>query len=256
MSLPVEPESGLFADPIEPAFVEAPEVGELAALVMDRWAEFEPLLTAIDEDGLAIAYVFETRPFDPLADEYKRHVVAKVTKASPLWQCLSGVRLAVQFRRWFWEKYSPEQREAVVYHELRHIRVEEPAHPGEPVRISLAPHDLEEFLGVARRYGAVLPDVERLIKVHSWWEQEQPGVALEPGRSVDLATGEITEGSVQEPDPLADLAPEARRGVLRAADKFRREIEAGEIDVTISTPGREPVTIVGRGGRKPKGGAA
>jgi hypothetical protein len=198
MSLPIEPETGLFPSDDEPAFVRSPEVEELAGEVMDEWPEFEPIRTAID-DGLAIAYVFETKPFDPTKDEYKRHVVAKVTKASPIWQCLADVRLAIQFRQWFWNKYTPEQRAAVIYHELKHIEITEPENPGDPIKVSLKPHEIEEFYGVARRYGAILPDIANLVKVHSWWQQEQPGATLEPGRAVDADTGEISEGTVQPP---------------------------------------------------------
>jgi Putative phage metallopeptidase len=250
MSLPIEPDSGLFPDDAEPAFVRSSEVEDLATTVMQQWPEFEPIRTAIS-DGLEIAYVFETKPFDPLKDEYKRHVVARVSKASPLWQCLAEVRLAVQFRQWFWDKYSATQREAVLYHELKHIEVDlDSATP----KVSLKPHEIEEFYGVARRYGGVLPDIANLVKVHSWWAQEQPGATLEPGRVIDQDTGEITEGTVA---PLADildtLSPKARAGVLSAARKFKRDIEAGGTDVTISTHidgvSSEPVTIHGK--RKP-----
>lgn len=241
MSLPIDPESGLFPDDVEPAFVRSDEVEYLAREVMDAWPEFEPIRTAI-EDGLAIAYVFETKPFDPTKDEYKRHVVAKVTKASPLWQCLAEVRIAVQFRQWFWDKYTPAQRAAVIYHELKHIEIDLDS---APPKLSLRPHEIEEFYGVARRYGAVLPDIANLVKVHSWWEQEQPGATLGPARSVDQDTGEITEGKV-EPDILDTLSPSARAGVIAAALKFKRSIEAGGTDVTISTAGHEPVTIHGK----------
>ena len=205
--------------------------------------------TAAIDDGLTIAYVFETKPFDPTKDEYKRHVVAKVTKASPIWQCLADVRLAIQFRQWFWNKYTPEQRAAVIYHELKHIEITEPENPGDPIKVSLKPHEIEEFYGVARRYGAILPDIANLVKVHSWWAQEQPGATLEPGRAVDADTGEITEGTVQ-PAGLEDLSPKARAGVLAAARKFKRSVEAGGTDVTITTHidgvSSEPVTIRGR----------
>ena len=247
MSLPIEPESGLFPDDAEPAFVRSSEVEELAKQVMAQWPEFEPICTAID-DGLSIAYVWETKPFDPTKDEYKRHVVAKVTKASPLWQCLAEVRLAVQFRAWFWDKYTPEQRAAVIYHELKHIEVEEPDKPGDPVKVSLKPHEIEEFYGVARRYGAVLPDIANLVKVHSWWQQEQPGATLESGRSVDQDTGEITEGTVQpeQVDP----------GIVRAARKFKRAMESldvGSVSISTEIDGKrsDPVTFRGRASRQP-----
>ncbi len=170
MAIPLEPDTGLFPELEPDAFSRAPELGELATAVIAKWNEFESLRRAI-ADGLAIAYVWDNKPFDPAKDEYKRHVVAKVTKASPLWECLAEVRLAIQFRRWFWDKYSEVQREAVVYHELRHIRIDW-TEDGE-LTIKLVPHDLEEFNAVARRYGAVLPDVDRLLKNHRLWANEQ-----------------------------------------------------------------------------------
>ena len=37
MSLPIDPETGLFPSDDEPAFVRSPEVEELAGEVMDEW---------------------------------------------------------------------------------------------------------------------------------------------------------------------------------------------------------------------------
>jgi hypothetical protein len=211
MSLPIEPETGLFPTDDEPAFVRSPEVEELASEVMAAWPEFEPIRTAIDE-GLTIAYVFETKLFDPTKDEYKRHVVSKVSKASPLWQCLAEVRLAIQFRQWFWERYTPEQRAAVIYHELKHIDVDLDS---APPKVSLRPHEIEEFYGVARRYGAVLPDIANLVKVHSWWQQVGN---RKTGRVLVLcAHGPLVEvkGDPHGAGTLACLARRARIDVAR-----------------------------------------
>jgi hypothetical protein len=124
-------------------------------------------------DGVRLAFVWDNKPFDPATDEYRRHVIAKVTKASPLWAFLAETDLVIQFRRWFWDQFDETQREAVLYHELRHIEIAEGGDRGP--KLSLNPHDLEEFYGVARRYGHALPDIARLVKVHGWHEMEANG---------------------------------------------------------------------------------
>ena len=172
MAIPLEPESGLFPGIDVDPFEQSDEVKELAGHVIHRWPEFEPIREAIG-DGLRIAFVWDNKGFDPTKDEYKRHVIAKVTKASPLWTYLAETELVVQFRRWFWDQFDETQREAVLYHELRHIDVTEGDDKGPKVR--LAPHEVEEFYGVARRYGHALPALERLIKVHGWHELEASG---------------------------------------------------------------------------------
>jgi hypothetical protein len=65
----------------------------------------------------------------------------------------------------FWEQATPQQREALVFHELKHAAqaVGKDGEPrftdeGDPIW-AIAPHDIEEFNDVARRYGAWLPDV-------------------------------------------------------------------------------------------------
>ena len=88
---------------------------------------------------------------------------------------------------------------------------------------------MEVFCGAPRRYGAVLPDIAKLVKVHSWWAQEQPGATLEPGRSVDQDTGEITEGTVV---PFGE----------RVAAEVVAKINAGALgpNVTASRGGPKP----------------
>lgn len=65
----------------------------------------------------------------------------------------------------WWRAASPHQREALVFHELRHAdhaRDKEGSpkfdDDGNPVW-GIAPHDLEEFSSVVARYGAYLPDI-------------------------------------------------------------------------------------------------
>lgn len=64
----------------------------------------------------------------------------------------------------FWRySLSPKQREALIDHELCHLWAEADEKTGE-VKLSMLPHDLEEFNAVVRRHGIWLKDVDQLIK--------------------------------------------------------------------------------------------
>lgn len=165
---------GLLDVMVEPPFVRSQQVEDLALDVIASFDEFEPIQTAQRECGLAIEYVFETRPFDPARDEYHPHVVAKVTKASPLWLSLTDTHLVVQFRRWFWERFDDAQRRAVLHHELTHVEVDEPDDQGRiPVR--LRKHDVEDFTQTMRRFGPVIPGRAAFIAAANEWGRENPG---------------------------------------------------------------------------------
>jgi hypothetical protein len=206
MAIPLEPQTGFFPGLSEPPFMESRDVRDLVERVMGRWQEFEELRRAVDDGDVVIRYVFETKAFDPATDEQKRHAIAKVTKASPLWAVLAETTLVIQFRRWFWDRFDDRQREAVAYHELKHIDLTDGGDKGP--RLRLRPHDLEEFHGVVRRYGDALPDIANLLKVHGWWRAEQPG-------------GDLVQLSVlgDEPDEEDgdELGPVDAEAVLRMA---------------------------------------
>ena len=194
-----DPGAGLFPDTLEPPFVRSSEVRDLAGEVIAAFDEFEPIATSLREAGLVLEYVWETKPFDPARDEYKPHVIAKVTKAPPLWLSLVDVHLVIQFRRWFWERFDDTQRRAVLHHELTHITVDEPDDQGR-IPIHLRHHDVEDFTQTMRRFGPVIPGREAFVRAYVDWSHEQdhpepPQLrALKDGRQVDPETGEILEG--------------------------------------------------------------
>lgn len=199
---------GLLDISIEPPFVRSREVEDLALDVIASFDEFEPIATAARECGLSIEYVFETRPFDPAKDEYHPHVVAKVTKSSPLWLSLTGTHLVIQFRRWFWERFDDSQRRAVLHHELTHVEVDEPDGQGRiPVR--LRKHDVEDFTQTMRRFGPVIPGRAAFIRAAAEWGREHPG-ALGDG------------------DPVGERVVEA---IARGIDSVRRTPEEIAADV-------------------------
>jgi len=158
--------SELFDKMVEPAFVQDDELDDLGYTMLQH-PDFRVLKDAVEQNGLRITYVFETKPWDPAKDDLKPHTIAKVVKASPLWRCMAEVDLVVQFRRTFWNAFNPVQREAVLHHEYTHIDIAY-TERGEMV-VSLRPHDVEEFVQTARRYGTVLPGRRELATALSDW---------------------------------------------------------------------------------------
>ena len=70
----------------------------------------------------------------------------------------------------FWVQATPQQREALVYHELCHAIHGVDKHgelrftqDGDPIWDILG-HDIEEFDAVAKRYGAWLPHIESFVR--------------------------------------------------------------------------------------------
>lgn len=72
--------------------------------------------------------------------------------------------------RGFWDSVTPQTREALVFHELCHIKqkLDEYGEPrfnrqtGAPI-YGLVAHDLEEFNAVVAKYGAWSPDIDDFI---------------------------------------------------------------------------------------------
>lgn len=186
MALPLEPEEGLFPETLIEPFLAAPEVEELAQDVIASYDEFEPIQTAIREQGLRIRYVFETKPFDPTKEELKPHTIAKVTKASPLWRALAETEIAIQFRQPFWVAFKEHQRRAVLHHELTHILVDVDEDTGR-MKIGLREHDVEDFTQTMRRFGPVIPGRAAFVKAYLDWQHEQERPGPTPLRKVEDA---------------------------------------------------------------------
>jgi hypothetical protein len=200
------PEAGLFPGLMEAAFIPAPEVEDLAADVLARWDEFAPIRHAIADGELEITYVFETKHFDQFKEEFKPHTIAKVTKASPLWSSLTGHDLVIQFRRTFWAAFDEHQRSAVLYHEFCHVKLED-SETGGP-KLSLAPHDVEEFRGTLLRYGPTLPGRKQLIAAAAAWQAENEPPALTPKQIhqvMETVFDQVNAGALG-PDVTASMA--------------------------------------------------
>ncbi len=196
MALPLEPESGMFPATLVEPFTDAPPLADLADMVMRQFDEFRSIADAVDE-GLRIAYVWETKPFDPGKDEYKVHIVAKVTKASPMWRHVAETELVIQFRQWFWDKFDDAQRRAVIHHELTHVEVFEPDEQGR-IKVSLRDHDVEDFWQTMRRYGPVKPGAAGFVKAYLDWQHEQETPDPTPLRPL----GDVMSDALEMPEIL------------------------------------------------------
>lgn len=210
--------SGLFEGIVEPPFVRSREVEDLASDVIASFPEFEPIQTARREAGLKIEYVWETKPFDPLKDEYKPHVIAKCVKASPLWLSLTDTHLVVQFRRWFWERFDDTQRRAVLHHELTHIKVDEPDERGR-IPVSLRHHDVEDFTRTMRRFGPVIPGREAFVKAYVEWRTEHPKELSEAKDNFGEKVVEAMMTALEDPNAIpGDPARALRKGTRDGTD--------------------------------------
>lgn len=181
----LDPETGMFPETLRPAFVEAPELRRFALDLLDgpSWRDsFGEIRRQVGKRALSIAFVFETKPYDSQAEDFKPHTIAKVTKASPLWKALTGHDLVIQFRQTFWKAFTEAQREAVLFHEFCHIEVED-KHEGK-LAITLAHHDVEEFVSVARRYGTTLPGRRQMAEAFAAWQRTQGGDNVVPLRAI------------------------------------------------------------------------
>jgi hypothetical protein len=225
MALPLEPD--VAEEDVVPPFISAPEVRALAFDVMSQWEEFAGLRDALgrEEEPLRIAFVFETKPYVE-GELVKTHTIAKVTKAAPMWAFLGEVDLVIQFRQPFWEHFDERQRRAVLHHEMSHIEFPRG-------RLGLREHDVEDFVWTMRRYGPYLPGRRAFVRAAEIWLEENP----EPPSDLD-------EARARRPRPGPGGGSD--EAVAQAALDFRRSIEAGDVDVTVTAGGRS-TTIKGRG---------
>lgn len=216
MALPLDPDTGMFPATLVEPFTDAPELADLADEVIRSFDEFRPIADAVDE-GLRITYVWETKPFEPAKDEYKVHILAKVTKASPLWRHVGQTEIVIQFRSWFWERFDDAQRRAVIHHELTHITVGEPDDEGR-FKVSLRDHDVEDFTATMRRFGPIIPGRAGFVKAYLDWQHEQETPDPTPLRSIgdamDQALDEVVDrvNAGELDDPKTGTKVTARRG--------------------------------------------
>ena len=166
----------LFPDLEGPEFVRSSEVADVADLVLDRHGRaggigaLKATREALVDGAISIAYLLNTKPFDPLKDDVTHDAIAKCVKAPALWHDVTGLHGAIWIRSYFWDQFDEKARAGVVLHELLHLQVAEDE-DGQ-VKLRLRKHDVEEFIHVVRHYGAYVPGRKALVEAYGLWEQD------------------------------------------------------------------------------------
>jgi hypothetical protein len=78
--------------------------------------------------------------------------LGKCSKAAGKWRHLTGIDYVVEVWATFWDSAEDDAKEALIYHELKHITSKVDSQGG--LKWGIRKHDIEEFLDVAEKYGA------------------------------------------------------------------------------------------------------
>jgi hypothetical protein len=86
-----------------------------------------------------------------------KRILGQIKILGDLDRLISGVDFVIVVDYYFWNE-NPEKQEALLFHELCHLFVDEAG------ILSAVPHDIEEFYAVTAKYGDWLGDVAPLTK--------------------------------------------------------------------------------------------
>ena len=217
----------LFPDLEGPDFVKSSEVERLAEQLLEEHGRaggisrlFE-VRRAIRNDELAIAYLLNTKPFDPLKDDVTHDAIAKCVKAPGLWHDVTGIHVAIWVRAYFWNQFDDRQRAAVVTHELLHVQVDRD--DADQPKLRLRRHDVEEFTDVVRRYGLIDSARQALVKAAGLYEED--GGEPKAGESAIVDFKARRKGKTA-PDDETDVRPAGDVNV----DELKGEAERASED--------------------------
>jgi hypothetical protein len=120
-------------------YKEHPEAAEIASTLIPKHHEHL--------EKAKIRYLLTDRPMR----RHARPLAGKALKASGLLKHFGKADFLLVFEKETWDQLTPEQRTALVDHELCHCAVKH-TKAGE-ARWFIQGHDLEEFRGVVERHG-------------------------------------------------------------------------------------------------------
>jgi len=98
----------------------------------------------------------------------KTREIGKCSKASDKWKYLTNADIVIEVWEPFWREF-PKAREALLYHELRHVRkkVKENEDGSVEVSWSVNKHELEMFLDEIRLFGYWSEPLKKLQQMMS-----------------------------------------------------------------------------------------
>jgi len=139
----------------------------------------QPIIQAHHPDlkMLKIAYLFR----EEASISQDKVVAGMACKPSPRDYALHKVDAIVEIAKDVWEEASPQFRQALMDHELSHIRVVMDADTGTPkmdeatnkIMVRIAHHDIEEFEGVLQRHGDYHKNLRSFLEAWPARKEEQ-----------------------------------------------------------------------------------
>ena len=124
-----------------PEYTDAPEVEEIAQQVIEQYPELEDCKFA------NIKYLFK------IADRSREY--GKCGRATGKWNYLTNYDYVVEIWDGAWINFNDKQKQALVYHELRHVlRIVVEKETGPEIRWRIREHDIETFLDELTYFGA------------------------------------------------------------------------------------------------------
>ena len=129
-----------------PAYVLSQDIEDVADQVIADNTGFRDL------SDIRIGYALRTD--SPVEDDDGIDDVIAVTKASPLWSCLSDFDVVVAVKDDYWRRHQDEHA-ALLTHALSHLLVTEEG------KIKKVGHDVEAFHREAVKFGAWRPNLSR-----------------------------------------------------------------------------------------------
>ena len=88
----------------------------------------------------------------------------KISKATGKWKYLTNYDYIIEVWDGFWTQATNTQKEALIYHELKHIACKE--NDDATLTWNIREHDSEEFVDVVKKYGAwnpALADIKKAL---------------------------------------------------------------------------------------------
>jgi len=131
-------------------FFDAPEVREIADELIKR--DFPDLL------GAVMGYLFKSKA----SKSQGKVTLGTCAKQGASQKALHGFDYVVTIAQDMWTQLTGEQKEALVYHELRHTFLDEDKKGDTQYKI--LPHDVEMFRDELKKYGPWRVDLELLVE--------------------------------------------------------------------------------------------
>lgn len=146
-TFPIPPDGDFFGA----TFIDAPDIEAIANGLLFKMPEFAGI------GDLRVKYVWSRKG----GAKNGKATLGKCTKVSGLAQffgdCDFVVAISADNCRGF--QLTNQQMKALVYHELKHIGLDEDEETGDPI-LSVRPHDVEMFLSELKHYGLWTSDLQ------------------------------------------------------------------------------------------------